>query len=78
MVVVCVSVCKLQLHGEMTNGNDVTQNTKHTNTNNVTQNREQQKYLYSKIVCMYVKISTPRRNDKWEQCDTKHKTHKFI
>jgi hypothetical protein len=26
MVVVCV-----QLHGEMTNGNDVTQNTKHTN-----------------------------------------------
>ena len=30
MVVVCVCVWKLQLHGEMTNGNDVTQNTKHT------------------------------------------------
>ena len=31
-------VCdKLQLHAEMTNKNDVTQNTYHTNTNNVTQ-----------------------------------------
>ena len=29
MVVVCV-----ELHGEMTNGNDVTQNTKHTNLSN--------------------------------------------
>ena len=25
---------------------------------------------------MSVKTLTPWRNDKWEQCDTKHKTHK--
>ncbi len=31
MLIVYVCVWKLQLHGEMTNGNDVTQNTKHTN-----------------------------------------------
>ncbi len=31
MVIVCVWLWKLQLHGEITNGNNVTQNTKHTN-----------------------------------------------
>ena len=31
MVIVCVWLWKLQLHGKITNGNNVTQNTKHTN-----------------------------------------------
>ena len=68
---------KLQLHREMTHGSDVTQNTKHTNGNNVTQNREQQKYLARKFdnsVRMCVETPTPWRNDKWERCDTRHKT----
>ena len=59
----------------------MTQNTKHTNGNDVTQNREQQKYparRYGNRVCMSMETPTPRRNDKWEQYDTKHKKHKVI
>ena len=33
---------------------------------------------YGNSVRMSVKTLTPLRNDKWEQCDTKHKTHKII
>jgi hypothetical protein len=59
----------------MTNGSNVTQNTKHTNGNDVTQNTERQKYLarkYGSSVRMNVETPTPQRNDKWEQRDTKH------
>ena len=59
----------------------MTQNTKHTNGNDVTQNRERQKYLarkYGNNVRMSVETPTPRKNDKWERCDTKQKMHKFI
>jgi hypothetical protein len=47
----------------------------------VTQHREQQKYQarkYGNSVCMSVETPTPQRNDKWDWCDTKYKTHKFI
>ncbi len=33
-------------------------------------------YIVRKYMC--VKTPNPRRNDKWERCDTNHKTHKFI
>ncbi len=34
-------------------------------------------YIVRKYVCVG-KTPTPWRNDKWERCDTKHKTHTFI